>query len=31
MYLKPLIRNIEDEVVVAGDSTLAKVWWKKAG
>jgi len=30
-YLAPLIRIAGDEVVISGDSTLAKVWWKKAG
>jgi SAM-dependent methyltransferase len=30
-YLAPLIRKEGDEVVISGDSTLAKVWWKKAG
>ena len=30
-YLAPLIRKEEDQVVISGDSTLAKVWWKKAG
>jgi ubiquinone/menaquinone biosynthesis C-methylase UbiE len=29
-YLKPLIRKEGNEVVISGDSTLAKVWWKKA-
>jgi SAM-dependent methyltransferase len=29
-YLVPLIRHIGGEVVISGDSTLAKVWWKKA-
>ncbi|WAC05010.1 MAG: class I SAM-dependent methyltransferase [Methanoregula sp.] len=29
-YLKPLIRKEGDEVVISGDSKLAKVWWKKA-
>jgi len=29
-YLAPLIRIEGDEVVISGDSTLAKVWWKKA-
>jgi len=30
-YIAPLIRIEGDEVVISGDSTLAKVWWKKAG
>ncbi len=30
-YLAPLTRHEGSEVVVSGDSTLAKVWWKKAG
>jgi len=29
-YLAPLIRHEGNEVVISGDSTLAKVWWKKA-
>jgi hypothetical protein len=29
-YLAPLIRKEGGEVVISGDSTLAKVWWKKA-
>jgi predicted RNA methylase len=29
-YLAPLIRKERGEVVISGDSTLAKVWWKKA-
>jgi len=28
-YLDPLIRQIGDEVVISGDSTFAKIWWKK--
>ena len=30
-YLTSLIRKEGDGVVLSGDSTLAKVWWKKAG
>jgi SAM-dependent methyltransferase len=30
-YLAPLIRHEGSEVVISGDSTLAKVWWKRAG
>ena len=30
-YLAPLIRREGGEVVVSGNSTLAKVWWKKPG
>ena len=30
-YLAPLIRTKDNEVVISGNSTLAKVWWKKAG
>jgi SAM-dependent methyltransferase len=30
-YLTPLIQQEGDGVVISGDSTLAKVWWKKAG
>jgi hypothetical protein len=29
-YLTPLIRYEGGEIVVSGDSVLAKVWWKKA-
>jgi SAM-dependent methyltransferase len=29
-YLAPLIRREGGEVVISGNSTLAKVWWKKA-
>jgi SAM-dependent methyltransferase len=29
-YIAPLIRIEGDEVVISGNSTLAKVWWKKA-
>jgi len=29
-YLAPLIRKEGNEVVISGDSTLAKIWWKKA-
>jgi hypothetical protein len=29
-YLSPLIRHEGGEVIVSGDSVLAKVWWKKA-
>jgi hypothetical protein len=29
-YLAPLIRHEGHEVVISGDSMLAKVWWKKA-
>jgi SAM-dependent methyltransferase len=28
-YLKPLIRKEGSEIVVSGDSTFAKIWWKK--
>jgi hypothetical protein len=28
-YLAPLIRQDWSEVVLSGDSTLAKIWWKK--
>jgi SAM-dependent methyltransferase len=28
-YLTPLIRHEGNEVVISGDSTLAKIWWKK--
>jgi hypothetical protein len=30
-YLSPLIRNEGNEVVISGNSLLAKVWWKKSG
>jgi hypothetical protein len=30
-YLAPLIRTEGDEVVISGNSSLAKVWWKKNG
>jgi hypothetical protein len=29
-YLKPLIRTEGSETVISGDSTFAKIWWKKA-
>jgi hypothetical protein len=29
-YLSPLIRNECNEVVISGNSLLAKVWWKKS-
>ncbi len=29
-YLSPLIQNVGEEIVIAGDSTFAKIWWKKA-
>lgn len=28
-YLEPLIRHVGNEIVIAGDSTFAKIWWKK--
>jgi ubiquinone/menaquinone biosynthesis C-methylase UbiE len=28
-YLKPLIRTIGPEIVISGDSTFAKIWWRK--
>jgi SAM-dependent methyltransferase len=28
-YLSPLLRQVGDEVVISGDSTFAKIWWKK--
>jgi SAM-dependent methyltransferase len=28
-YLRPLIQNVDNEVVISGDSTFAKIWWKK--
>ena len=30
-YLEPLIRNEGAEIVISGDSTFAKIWWKKSG
>ncbi|MCX6690144.1 MAG: class I SAM-dependent methyltransferase [Methanoregula sp.] len=30
-YLAPLIRKEGNEFVISGDSTLAKLWWKKKG
>ena len=30
-YLAPLIRTEGNEVVISGNSSLAKVWWKKNG
>ena len=30
-YLAPQIRHEGSDVVISGDSTLAKVWWKKSG
>jgi hypothetical protein len=30
-YLAPLIRTERGGVVISGDSTLAKVWWRKKG
>jgi SAM-dependent methyltransferase len=29
-YLKPLIRTEGSEIVISGDSTFAKIWWRKA-
>lgn len=29
-YLEPLIRSSGNEIVISGDSTFAKIWWKKA-
>jgi hypothetical protein len=29
-YLKPLIRIQGSEIVISGDSTFAKIWWKKS-
>lgn len=29
-YLAALIRHEEDDVVISGNSTLAKIWWKKS-
>ena len=28
-YLKPLIRKEGSEIIISGDSTFAKIWWKK--
>ncbi|MFA4825198.1 MAG: class I SAM-dependent methyltransferase [Methanoregula sp.] len=28
-YLKPLIRTEGSEIVISGDSTFAKIWWRK--
>lgn len=28
-YLKPLIRKTGPEIVISGDSTFAKIWWRK--
>ena len=28
-YLAPLIRHEGNEVVISGDSTFAKIWWRK--
>ena len=28
-YLKPLVRTEGSEIVVSGDSTFAKIWWRK--
>jgi hypothetical protein len=28
-YIAPLIRQQDDEVVIAGDSTFAHIWWTK--
>jgi len=28
-YLTPLIQRVGEEVVISGDSTFAKIWWKK--
>jgi len=30
-YLAPLVKRSGDDVVVSGDSTFAKIWWKKEG
>ncbi|MDP2796959.1 MAG: class I SAM-dependent methyltransferase [Methanoregula sp.] len=30
-YLEPLVRTAGSEIVVSGDSTFAKIWWKKTG
>lgn len=29
-YLEPQIRRDGDETIISGDSTFAKIWWKKA-
>jgi len=29
-YLSPLVQQAGDEVVISGNSTFAKIWWKKA-
>ena len=31
LYLATLIRKERGEFVISGDSTLAKVWWRKEG
>ena len=28
-YLKPLTRTLDGKIVISGDSTFAKIWWKK--
>jgi hypothetical protein len=28
-YLKPFVRTEGSEIVISGDSTFAKIWWKK--
>jgi hypothetical protein len=28
-YLKPLIRTEGSETIISGDSTFAKIWWRK--
>ena len=28
-YLKPLVRTAGPEIVISGDSTCAKIWWRK--
>jgi hypothetical protein len=28
-YLKPLIRTTGPEIVISGESTFAKIWWRK--
>jgi len=30
-YLKPLVRTEGSEIIISGDSTFAKIWWKKDG
>jgi hypothetical protein len=30
-YLAPLIRTEGSETVISGDSTFARIWWRKAG